>query len=310
MNDAHVSPKLQRAERQLEQGNPNGAVETLRSVLAEDPGLAEAHALLAMALFQLKRVHAAMYEARLALSLAPEEPFAHRAMGVVCLGHRDTRGAALHLEQAMALEPNDTRAMCLLAATRTMEGRRDEATALLEKARSLDPEDPSILVDLGEQRLACGAVDEAERFAREALAIEADHRDALVLMGSVALRRGRVDEAREHARWALRQDAGHLGALWLLSGVKARESRFLGLWWRYNVWMSELGERRSMLVLLGAFVVYRVAHQALLDLEQAALAEAIGYVWLALCVYTWVGPSRFRAALERELRQVSLRDDF
>lgn len=310
MMDAEHQRWMEIAARQLELGNPGGALEPLRRILAEDPAVAEAHSVMALALLELKRIHAALHEAGLGVSLAPEDALAHRALGAVLLAHRKLSLASEHLERAIDLEPTDPHARCTLATLRTLQGRRDEAGALLEKALALDPDDPAILAELGMHHLAGGAIDEADRFASEALSLHPEHRDALVLKGHVLLRRGEVEEARQHAVWALRHGADAVGALELLAAVKARESAFLGLWWRYNVWMGELGERRAIYVVLGSFVLYRLLALALTDLGQDWLASGLQLVWLAFCAYTWIGPSRFRKALERELGQVKLGDEF
>jgi Tfp pilus assembly protein PilF len=310
MMDAEHDRWMQLAARQLAMGNPSGAIEPLRRILADDPDVAEAHSFMALALLDLRRIHAALHEAGVGVSLAPEDPLAHRALGAVLLSHRKLSLANEHLERAIDLEPTDSHAHCILASLRTLQGHREEAGALLEKALALDPDSPAILADLGMHHLTGGAVAEAERQADEALSLEPEHRDALVLKGHVLLRRGEVEEAREHALWALRQGADSTAPLGLLASVKARESVFLGLWWRYNVWMGGLGERRAIYVVLGSFVVYRVLALGLNDLGQAWLASALQLVWLAFCAYTWIGPSRFRKALERELGQVQLDRDF
>ena len=64
-------PELERwllqAQRQMEQGHLEGAAESLRRVLTLDPDLADAHAMLALCLLDLRRLHAAQHEAELAM---------------------------------------------------------------------------------------------------------------------------------------------------------------------------------------------------------------------------------------------------
>lgn len=63
-------------------------------------------------------------------------------------------------------------------------------------------------------------------------------------------------------------------------------------------------------MLLGAFVVYRLTARLAGDLGPPELASAIGFAWLAIVIYTWVGPALFQRALDKELAQVKLSDDF
>ena len=72
--------------------------------------------------------------------------------------------------------------------------------------------------------------------------------------------------------------------------------------------MGELGEGRAILVLLGVFVLYRVGLQLAGDLGHQELKSPIMGIWLALCIYTWVGPGLFRRSVRKDLEQVKLRD--
>ena len=129
-------------------------------------------------------------------------------------------------------------------------------------------------------------------------------------MGNVLLRRGKVEEAREHAVWALRNDPADRGALRLMAAIKARQNPFLGLWWRYSTWMGSLGDGRAIVVLLGAYVAYRVLTITVADRGNAGLANLVSALWLAFVAYTWFGPAMFRRSLERELESVKLERGF
>lgn len=150
----------------------------------------------------------------------------------------------------------------------------------------------------------------AERRAREALAIEPEQADALVLMGRVLLRAGKVREARSHALSALGANAMHAGTLHLLAAAKARASWLLGLWWRYNAWVNERGQLRAVAILLALYVVYRFIDAVALDFGKRDVSMVINLAWLALVIYTWVGPAVFEKALKKDLAQVRLRSEF
>jgi len=306
----HASVLIHLAENQMRQGNVDQAIETLKQALGQDPNLAEGHALLAICLIAVKRLHAAAHEAGIALRLQPELPLAHHALGSVKMAQRRFTEAERAFKTLLELEPESAqnhRAMAnLLALTR----RSDEADRYLQRALELDPGNPNILADMGDRCLDRGDVDGAERWARLVLEQQPEHLDGLVLMGSVALRRGDISTAREHALWGLRINPQDHAALRLLTDIKSRSNRFLGLWWRYSTWMSQLGMTRAVVVLLAAFILYRVAKIAANQAGHPELAALVQVLWLGICVYTWVGPGIFMRSLRRELSSVSLKPEF
>jgi hypothetical protein len=129
-------------------------------------------------------------------------------------------------------------------------------------------------------------------------------------MGHLLLSQGEAETAREHAVAVLQVDPTSTGALHLIAAVKARQSWFLGPWWRAMIWLQAQGSGRSIGVLLVAYVAFRVSLQAASDLGVPELQSAISLVWLAMVAWTWVGPMVFSRMVARELDPVSLRRDF
>ena len=310
MSDPGTRQWWARATAALSQGNYLQAIEALRRVLSLEPEDAEAHGLLALCLVDARRLAAAETEAKLALARAPLLPLAHVAMGQVSFARRDFSRAEESFRTALELEPDRAAHHRRLGELFSATARRAEAEAAFARALELEPEDPDNLVAVGRERLHGGAIDEAERLARAALELSPAHQDALVLMGSVLLRRGDVAGAREHALWAVSADPTDRGALGLLTAIKAKTSWLLGLWWRYNTWCGEVGSRSAVLVLLGAFVLYRLLTQLLSDAGKAGGAQIVSFAWLGICLYTWVGPGMFRREVQKELESVQLRKDF
>lgn len=306
MSDFPSISWLHHAQQQLDRGDPRGAMETLRRALGQDPEDAGAHALLSVVLLSLKRPHAAEHEAGLALSLEPMLPLAHAAAASAAMARRRFKDAEQHLHHLLELEPEDTDYLRLRARYFELTGQKERKREVLQRAISLNPDDPDTMVALGDDALERGDVKRAEQWARDALTARPEFQDGLVLMGQVYLRQGRIEDAREHALWALRQDATDEGSLRLLASLKARQSPLLGLWWRYAMFMGSLGDGKSTLVLLGAFVAYRFATLAAKDLGQPNLASLIQLVWLGLAVYTWVGPALFQRMVRQELETVRL----
>jgi hypothetical protein len=83
----------------------------------------------------------------------------------------------------------------------------------------------------------------------------------------------------------------------------------LGLWFRANAMLSDLGPS-AMLVLLAAYVGQRLATLVLEDFGLSRAAGLVSFVWVGICVYSWVAPGVFRRMLDKELETVRLDPDF
>ena len=214
------------------------------------------------------------------------------------------------LDECLARDPHDAESLELYATVFSLSGREDEAAVMLTRAIEAAPEDPSPRVALGHGYFRRGRVDVARTHALAALQLDPEGTDGLALMAHIHLRMGEIDEAREHAISALSIDPTHSGALNVLAGVKARQSFFLGLWWRMNSALTRCGERGTVLILVLMFLLYRVANVWLSARGYDAAANNLQYFWLAFCAYTWIAPGIFKRALERELSQVKLNPDY
>lgn len=298
-----------KAMQYLRSGRPRAAVDAFSEVLAADPDDADAHAWLALALLQTRRLHAARIEAELAVGIRADGPVPLYVLGHVRLAERNWKDAEQVFRRLLEVEPDDAENHRGLAQVFLAQGRKDAALEALERARALAPDSPHVLADIAELHFAAGRIDEAETAATEALGLHAEHADALVVMGHVLLSRGQKVEAKEHALTVLRHRPDHAGALALLVGVKASSSWALGLWWRYNTWLLKMGERVTS-VLLVAFAAYRITFLLASDFAPEGTDDLIQVGWLAFCAYTWFGPAYFRRSLEAEIQPVALRPDF
>jgi Tfp pilus assembly protein PilF len=310
MSDRNSAALLEMAYRYAQQGNHDGAIHLLKQALSEDPDLAPAHAMLALCLRDTKRIYAAEVEANAALALDPDLPISHLAAGSVAAAQRKFDKAEGHYMRAMELDPEYTPALQALAGVRTALHMYSEAEVLLNRSLEIDPNDADALEALGSISLLRGDLASAQRWAEQALHAEPEHADSLILRGHVALRQGDIQAAREHAVWVLRNNPASIGALDLIASIKARTSKSLGLWWRWNVWMNSIGEARSIMVLVGAFVIYRVVSIAARSSSNTRLAEVVELLWLGIVVYTWFAPAIFMRLVSKEIKEVRLRDDF
>lgn len=301
---------LQFAEDQLGRGQVEQAIETLAEYLGEAPEDADAHALLALCLIRRKRLYAAGLEAATALRLAPDRAFPHLAAASVASARGRYSEAKNHFLEAAAIDPDSALTERELARLNLYWRKLDEALSHVERALRLESENPDGLSLLGQIRLARGEPQLAIEAAQSALEADPEHIDSIVLLGDCELRNGNVAAAHNHAVWALQLDPNDEAARNLLCGIKARGSLLLGLWWRFQTFVASGTEVRSIAILLTMYLFYRTSTILLADQGQTTLSNALPYVWLAFCVYTWVAPGLFRRALEKEMGQVRLRPEF
>jgi tetratricopeptide (TPR) repeat protein len=294
----------------MARGDYRTAIEMLRRALTEDPLSASAHALLALCLVDAKRLYAAEHEATLALELEPELDTAHLAMGYVRLGQRKLAEVERHLEELSRSDPGSQDAFRLRALLARAHGRPNDAIAVLEQARAADPEDMRTLVALGHAYIAVRRLGEADEVSLEVLHANAASLDGLVLRGWVLLLQGATADAREHALLAIRQVGGTGAPLHLLVATKARSNLFLGVWWRFNAWLTTMSGTRRALVLIALFVLYRLAAIVSAQIGFAALSDAIVFAWVGFVAYTWAAIPVFQRMLQRELGTVRLRAGF
>ncbi len=104
MNETNL---LHLAYQRLQSGHVEGAINSLRQLLSDDPEHAEAHALLALCLLMMRRAFAAEREAGLALAADPQLEFAHYVAARVAMARRRFKLAEKHLDQVLELNPQE-----------------------------------------------------------------------------------------------------------------------------------------------------------------------------------------------------------
>ena len=302
--------ELQAGAAAMVAGNLAGATRHLQRCLALDPEQARVHALLAVVLLRSHRKVAAEHEARAALALDPDEPLALYALAEVHRAAHRLPEARVVLERLLSLEPEDPDNAVALANLEWQADNRRAAIGVLETARAAHPEAVRVSASLSRCLRLQGQRDDAEAEARRGLAQHPQSGDLLIEMGHLLLDQGQTEEARQHAVAVLQVDPSHTGALHLIAAVKARQSWLLGPWWRAMIWLQAQGSGRAIVVLLVAYVLFRVALQATADLGLVGAQSVVSVVWLVAVAWTWLGPAVFSRMVAREVDPVSLRRDF
>jgi tetratricopeptide (TPR) repeat protein len=307
-DDQDIARLRARAAACMARNDLDGAISMLEQALAIDGDVADLHAWLALVLVDRRLISAARSEANLALALDPTLSICHHAHGHVLLAEGKRHEARRSHQTAVDLEPDDTTTLLALASIKRL--LREDDTLELERALELEPDDPEVLTACSQSAYHRGNIDDAERYAREALEVDPEHGEALIAMGWVLLQRGQLEEAREHAAMALRANPTDDAGLRLLAAYKARKNPFLGLWFRWAMYMSRIGDRNEIIVLLVLFLVYRLASLIFEDLDMGLAGTIANYVWMAIVVYSWIGPAVFARMLKRELEKIHLDPEY
>jgi len=294
----------------LRLGNTPAAIDALRELLADEPDNSDAHAVLSQALLSQLRVEAATHEASLALQLDPNSSLAHYSMANCQLLNAQPVKALDAANQAVELEPLDHQNHLLKARCHARLEQKEQAKQSLDEAIRIAPESPKALVALGSHYLDNGDTPKAGELALAALAANAGDSDAHLLMGRVKLRNGDSQGAKEHAVFAIQQSPDDTEALVLIAEIKASENKLLGIWYKFNTFMSTLSSTKQIAWLIGAYVFFNLCSQLLRDFGFPTASTVTSFLWLFLVIYSWVGIPYFKRLINKEISKVRLSPDF
>jgi Flp pilus assembly protein TadD len=301
---------LEQAEVQRRLGNHRGATDLARRALTLDPDHARGHAVLAGILLDARRLAGAGIEIRSALALDGNDAYIHRIAAQVLTAERKLDDAWAHALIAMQDDAVVPSAYVVAARVRVLEGAAGEARELLLEALALDAGHTDALTELARLAHTGGKPDEAATWIAQALDSDPADHQTHVVAGHIDLARGDAASAEQHARFVMQQDANDTSALKLWAATQARRSWLLGAWWRLNSWVLLGGERRRLALLIGGFVVSRIAIIVTEELDLDRLSRGLSLLWLGFCVYTWFAPVLFRRMVARSLKVVQLDPEF
>jgi serine/threonine-protein kinase len=186
-------------------GNIHHAIECFERAVALDPGHAAAHAALSIAYAVLPNyepaalagvVPEAKANALKALTLDPNLPEAHVALGGVLSWEFDLEGVERELRRAIELAPSYALAHHWLGLYLSTCGRSDEAIAALMTAQTLDPLSAVQHGALGNAYQSAGQSDLALAEYDMQLALGEDNRVLRTWRGGIYLEQGRLDLAQ------------------------------------------------------------------------------------------------------------------
>jgi tetratricopeptide (TPR) repeat protein len=230
------------------------------------------------------------------------------------------------LRAALAASPDNKKLFVVVLGALVEKGDAAEARKVLDAAPSIETSDPG-------ERLVIARVLFGSGDPQRALAFcDGDDAEALLIRARVLAELGRKEDARQtyEKAVALNPTVEDVALRTLIDARSvespdgsrrlkvisnddtsdARRSLFLGLWWRMNTWLGEIGSRRAIVVLLFAYTTQRLLSIYAHGHGMKMTGEIIQYTWLAICAYSWVGPGMFARAVKRELESVSIKNTF
>jgi len=197
------------AWRQLQAGDPRGALKSFEQILKQNPSFYPADAGAGWASLAARDAKPAAAAFERALKRSPKYVPALAGRGEALLALKDEAGALASLEAALAVEPDlpevRRRVEVLrfrglegqLTAARTARdaGRVDEARQAYARALELSPDSAFVYRELAEVERKAGDLAVALEHARAAARIDPTDGAAFVLVGEVCEERGEFDAA-------------------------------------------------------------------------------------------------------------------
>ncbi len=300
------------ASEQIASGNAAVGARLLRRVLSADPYYSVAHALLALALLEMKQFKAALHEAQLAVRCESENAYAHTALGIVLkeLGRYTQAEAAL--QQAIQLDPQNDLPYGLLADLMVRQSRWKQAITYAHQALALDPNSVLAMAALANALCFSGKLDEAESVVQNALRQHPEDADLHTALARIALQRRQWRHAWQHALDALAIDPMHEGAQQALVQAAGIRSPIMRPAIATHLWLVRLPIAWRIIVIVLFYMLLRSLRFVTVDLANPALSSvivAVGLFMALFWLYLVLVPPLFygwlRRARDRRLREAA-----
>jgi len=195
----------------------DAALSRVASVLAKTRGRADLLALRAVLLANAARFEEARAAADQALAASADDPLAHIALGLAQRGSGDPKGAVVHFDRALALDPTLSEAAYLAAQSLVASGDLAGGKQRLEHLVRVFPDHAGALNDLAWILAERGEdLPRAAQLAEQATRL-GGRAEMLDTFGYVRLKQERFDEAAKAFRLSLAKNAGYATARYHLA---------------------------------------------------------------------------------------------
>jgi Flp pilus assembly protein TadD len=205
---AASDPRVYQAQQEVEKRNYARAVELLTGFLKDFPNDPTAHFQLGYVYGILKRNDNAVSEYWRAVELKPDFSEAQMNLGLSLFDAKDFAGAAVALQRASDLMPNQARPRYLTGLSLERSGNISAAIAQYESAAKLDATNFDIVFHWGMTLLRIDRAEDAESKLRQAIALRADNEAAHSALVEALLRQKKTDAAITELRANLERNGG------------------------------------------------------------------------------------------------------
>ncbi len=287
-----------RARQLMAQGRWREAAEQLRTSLADDPQDATAHAALSLCLANAGEPREALREAEAALACDADCALARFARASALLADRRTAEAEAAAHECLAFTPDDADCHALIAQCRMLREDRPGALSAAEAGLAVDPGHAACRALRGQALMLLGRRDEAAAQHAADLAQDPDDALAHANAGYARLHANRPREAALHFAEALRLDPEDgYARQGLVEALKARHGIYR-VFLAYGLWMARLSPGTRWLVVIGGYLVYRVADRVgEVHPELAVWLAPLAWGYFAFALTTWLAEPLFNLAL-------------
>ena len=159
-----------------------------------------------------------------AINVTDNNYLAHNNLGAALLEKGKPDEAALHLKEALRIEPGCRAVLYNLGTALSNQGKPDEAVLHYNDMLKINPKDAIVHNNLADVLSAQGKLNEAVLHYNEALKIDPDYASAHCGFGSLLIKQGKFKEAMFHLAEAIRIDPDYAEAYYnigvIFSGLK------------------------------------------------------------------------------------------
>jgi tetratricopeptide (TPR) repeat protein len=200
-------------------GEPEEAIAAIKAIIAEDPGISDAHFSLGNIYYKSKRFEEALESFKISLDLKPDDSFAviNIANALQALGRSEEAERFVLDRLAKGLE--DPQLYFLLGNVRVRRGDPDGAVPYFEQCLAANPQSASAHNALAAIYLNKDRLDEAEAHLEAAAAISPRLTSLRFNQAQLFEKRGRFDEAAESYLQEIQDSPRNFRALFNISRV-------------------------------------------------------------------------------------------
>lgn len=253
-----VERLLKEAELLMETNRPDQAEVKIRQALATSPDNPGALAALAWSLIQQEKYQDALQPAQQAVAGAPDHPYYLFVLGYTWLFNNQSEKAREAVQSALQLAPDSAGLFQLMAQIEYHERRWELALFNIEKGLEFEPDNDSLINLRAMILVKLNRTSEAGDTVDSALYQNPQNAYAHANKGWVKIEQGQYQEAQESFLEALRLNPNNEHAQEGLKESIRAKNPFYRVILRYFLWVNKLSSGNQWLVIIGAYVAFRI----------------------------------------------------